>query len=162
MRMASGLIIAWDTTLLLDTVPHRLHSRVYSLHTATYGIVGRASLALTALVMAWAGPRAVAVGSGIGSILVGATWWWVQGRRWPPAEGSAAGEAIPESFSHNPQKATTQPDSRLRHRSRVKQGLASFVRLEKLAASSTFAPNRSSFAHHILGKSKVGPTTPDP
>lgn len=92
MRMASGLIIAWDTTLLLDTVPDRLHSRVFSLHTATYGIVGRASLALTALVMAWAGPRAVAVGSGFGSILVGATWWWVRGRHWPPAGGSAVGD----------------------------------------------------------------------
>ncbi len=76
MRM---VIIAWDTTLLLDTMPARLHSRVYSLHTATYGIVGRASLAITALVMAWAGPRAVAVGPGIGSILVGGTWW-VRGR----------------------------------------------------------------------------------
>ncbi|NMP24794.1 MFS transporter [Sulfobacillus harzensis] len=111
MRMASGLIIAWDTTLLLETVPDRLHSRVYGLHTATYGIVGRASLALTALVMSWAGPRAVAVGSGIGSILVGATWWWVRGRRWPPAGGSAAGEGLAESVSHNPQTATTQPDS---------------------------------------------------
>ncbi len=46
MRMVSGLIIAWDPTLLLDTMPARLHSRVYSLHTATYGIVGRASLAI--------------------------------------------------------------------------------------------------------------------
>lgn len=94
MRMASGLIIAWDTTLLLDTVPARLQSRVFSLHTATYGIVGRVSLALTALVMAWEGPRAVAVESGIGSILVGATWWWVRGRRWPPAGGIATGEGL--------------------------------------------------------------------
>ncbi len=90
MRMASGLIIAWDTTLLLETVPDRLHSRIFSLHTATYGMVGRASLALTALVMAWTGPRAVAVASGIGSILIGATWWWIRGRHWPPANGDGS------------------------------------------------------------------------
>ena len=37
MRMVSGLIIARDTSLLLDTMPARLHSRVYSLHTAPTG-----------------------------------------------------------------------------------------------------------------------------
>jgi len=85
MRMASGLIIAWDTTLLLETVPRRLHSRVFSLHNATYGSVGKISLALTAIFLAWAGPEGIAVGAGVGSMLVGTTWWGVIGRRWPPS-----------------------------------------------------------------------------
>lgn len=110
MRMASGLIIAWDTTLLLETVPDPLHSRIYSLHTATYGIVGRASLALTALVMAWAGTRAVSVAAGVGSVFVGATWWWIRGRHWPPAGGTVVEKRIADSTCPPPTTAT-RPDS---------------------------------------------------
>ena len=84
MRIASGLIIAWDTTLLLETVPPRLHSRVYALHNTTYGLVGKVSLALTALLMAWLGPRGIAVAAGVGSMLVGTLWWMAIGRHWPP------------------------------------------------------------------------------
>lgn len=106
MRMSSGLIIAWDTTLLLETVPPQLHSRVYSLHNATYGTVGKLSLALTALLLAWAGPEGIAVAAGVGSMLVGTTWWMVIGRRWPPSgaptkEASQLLEQIP-SDGHEP------------------------------------------------------------
>ncbi|MCY0909679.1 MAG: MFS transporter [Sulfobacillus thermotolerans] len=106
MRMASGLIIAWDTTLLLETVPPQLHSRVYSLHNATYGTVGKLSLALTALFMAWVGPEGIAVIAGVGSMLVGTTWWVVVGRRWPPSgvTTTEASQIPPQnpSDAHNP------------------------------------------------------------
>jgi hypothetical protein len=106
MRMASGLIIAWDTTLLLETVPPQLHGRVYSLHNAAYGTVGKLSLALTALLLAWAGPEGIAVAAGVGSMLVGTTWWVVIGRRWPPSgapttEASQLPQQIP-SDAHEP------------------------------------------------------------
>ncbi len=118
MRMASGLIIAWDTTLLLETVPPQLHSRVYSLHNATYGTVGKLSLALTALLLAWAGPEGIAVAAGVGSMLVGTTWWVVIGRRWPPSgapttEASQLPQQIP-SAAHEPSSphaANPQPPS---------------------------------------------------
>ncbi len=97
MRMASGLIIAWDTTLLLETVSPQLHSRVYSLHNATYGAVGKLSLALTALLLALAGPQGIAVAAGVGSMLVGTTWWVVIGRRWPPsAAPTTEGSQLPK------------------------------------------------------------------
>ncbi len=82
MRFASGVIIAWDTTLLLETVPDRLHGRVYSLHNATYGAVMRVSLALTGTLLALVGARDVAIGAGIGSIAVGLSWWLAVGRKW--------------------------------------------------------------------------------
>lgn len=83
MRVASGIIIAWDTTLLLETVPDSLHGRVFSLHAATYGAVMRLSLALTGVLLAVVGPEGVAVGAGVGSVLVGVTWWFASGRLWP-------------------------------------------------------------------------------
>lgn len=115
MRMASGLIIAWDTTLLLETVPTQLHSRVYSLHNATYGTVGKLSLALTALLLAWAGPQGIAVAAGVGSMLVGATWWVVIGRRWPPsgaptADARQISQQIP-SATHDPTFPHANPQS---------------------------------------------------
>lgn len=118
MRMASGLIIAWDTTLLLETVPPPFHSRIYSLHNATYGTVGKLSLALTALLLAWAGPEGIAVAAGVGSMLVGTTWWVVIGRRWPPSgvpttEAKQIPPQIP-SDAHKPSSphaANPQPPS---------------------------------------------------
>ena len=116
MRMASGLIIAWDTTLLLETVPTQLHSRVYSLHNATYGTVGKLSLALTALLLAWAGPQGIAVATGVGSMLVGATWWVVIGRRWPPSgapttDARQLSRQIP-SAAHDPPSPRATPQAR--------------------------------------------------
>ncbi len=116
MRMASGLIIAWYTTLLLETVPTQLHSRVYSLHNATYGTVGKLSLALTALLLAWAGPQGIAVATGVGSMLVGATWWVVIGRRWPPSgapttDARQLSRQIP-SAAHDPPSPHATPQAR--------------------------------------------------
>lgn len=82
MRLASGVIIAWDTTLLLETVPDGLHGRIYSLHASTYGAVMQISLAVTGVLLALVGARAVAVGAGVGSLLVGLTWWLSVGRHW--------------------------------------------------------------------------------
>lgn len=47
MRVASGVIIALDTTILLATVPAHLRGRVTSFHMATYNAVSRISLAIS-------------------------------------------------------------------------------------------------------------------
>lgn len=113
MRVASGLIIAWDTTLLLETVPTPLHSRVYSLHNATYGAVGRVSLALTAVLLAWAGPKGIAVAAGVGSMLVGVMWWMVRGRRWPPSGAPAtAPVTLPRTSTQPPTHLPTTRQAR--------------------------------------------------
>jgi MFS family permease len=80
MRMASGMIIALDTTLLLATVPDRLHGRIYALHTTTYGAVMRASLAITGALLLSVSPRTVTLGAGGASMVVGAIWWLAVGR----------------------------------------------------------------------------------
>jgi MFS family permease len=80
MRVASGVIIALDTTLLLATVPDRLHGRIYTLHTTTYGAVMRVSLAITGALLLSVSPRIVTLGAGGASILVGAIWWLAVGR----------------------------------------------------------------------------------
>jgi len=74
------VIIALDTTLLLATVPDRLHGRVYALHTTTYGTVMRASLAITGALLLSVSPRIVTLGAGGASIVVGAIWWLAIGR----------------------------------------------------------------------------------
>lgn len=75
MRVASGVIIALDTTLLLATVPDRLHGRIYALHTTTYGAVMSASLAITGALLLSVSPRIVTLGAGGASIVVDAIWW---------------------------------------------------------------------------------------
>lgn len=80
MRVASGVIIALDTTLLLATVPDRLHGRIYALHTTTYGAVMRASLAITGALLLSVSPRIVTLAAGGASIAVGAIWWLAAGR----------------------------------------------------------------------------------
>jgi len=75
MRVASGVIIALDTTLLLATVPERLHGRLYAVHSTTYGTVGQVSLAITGILLESASPRTVTVAAGMASIAAGAVWW---------------------------------------------------------------------------------------
>jgi MFS family permease len=83
MRVASGVIIALDTTLLLATVPDRLHGRVYALHTTTYGAVGQVSLAVTGALLLSVSPRMVTLGAGVASIVAGAIWWLAVARTNP-------------------------------------------------------------------------------
>jgi len=75
MRVASGVIIALDTTLLLATVPDKLHGRAYALHTTTYGVVSQASLAVTGIALLAVSAQAVTLGAGLASVVVGALWW---------------------------------------------------------------------------------------
>jgi hypothetical protein len=75
MRLASGVIIALDTTLLLATVPERLHGRLYAVHTTTYGTVGRVSLAITGALLLSVAPRTITLAAGVASVAVGAVWW---------------------------------------------------------------------------------------
>jgi hypothetical protein len=80
MRTARGVIIALDTTILLATVPERLRGRITSLHMTTYGAASRVALAAFAGLLAVTGVRTVGVISAAASVLVGAAWWWLNGR----------------------------------------------------------------------------------
>ncbi|MEV6479708.1 MFS transporter [Streptomyces sp. NPDC051576] len=83
MRLASGIIIGLDTTLLLATVPASLRGRVSSIHMTTYNGVARLSLAVFGGLLAVTDIRTIGVCTGIASVLLGAVWWW---RRDPEAE----------------------------------------------------------------------------
>ena len=83
MRVASGVIIALDSTLLLATVPDRLHGRVYALHATTYGAVGQVSLAVTGALLLSVSPRTVTLGAGVASIAAGIIWWLAIARTTP-------------------------------------------------------------------------------
>lgn len=74
MRLASGVIIALDPTLLLANVPDSVHGRVVSFHAATYGMVVRISLALMGLLLAGGHVRVVGLLGGALSVAV--TLWW--------------------------------------------------------------------------------------
>ena len=84
MRTASGVIIALDTTILLAAVPERLRGRVTSLHMTTYNAVSRVALAAFAGFLAIAGVRTVGMAAGAASVLAGAAWWSLNGRRARP------------------------------------------------------------------------------
>jgi hypothetical protein len=81
MRVASGVIIALDTTILLAAVPQGLRGRVTSLHQTTYGAVSRVSLGAFGGFLAAAGVTAVGVATGAASVLAGAAWWGLNGHR---------------------------------------------------------------------------------
>jgi hypothetical protein len=105
MRTASGVIIALDTTILLATVPERLRGRVTSLHMTTYGAASRVALAAFAGLLAVTGVRTVGVLSGAASVIVGVTWWWLNGRRARPLYMSATSAA---DAPDNPGTASSQ------------------------------------------------------
>jgi MFS family permease len=75
MRIASGVIIALDTTILLATVPGRLRGRVTSLHITTYNATSRLSLAVFGGLLAALGTATVGVATGAASAILGALWW---------------------------------------------------------------------------------------
>jgi hypothetical protein len=93
MRTASGVIIALDTTILLATVPECLRGRITSLHMTTYGAASRVALAAFAGLLAVTGVRTVGVVAGAASVIVGAAWWWLNGRRARPLYMSATSAA---------------------------------------------------------------------
>src|SRR5450755_1471693 len=93
MRTASGVIIALDTTILLATVPERLRGRITSLHMTTYGAASRVALAAFAVLLAVTGVRTVGVVAGAASVIVGASWWALNGRRARPLYMSATSAA---------------------------------------------------------------------
>ncbi|WP_405489491.1 hypothetical protein [Streptomyces sp. NBC_00096] len=75
MRLASGVVIALDTTILLATVPAAVRGRVSSLHMTTYGAMARVSLALFAALLLVSDVRTVGVCTGAASVALGALWW---------------------------------------------------------------------------------------
>jgi hypothetical protein len=98
MRTASGVIIALDTTILLATVPARLRGRITSLHMTTYGAASRVALAAFAGLLAVTGVRTVGVVAGAASVIVGAAWWSLNGRRARPLYMSATSAAdVPDN-----------------------------------------------------------------
>jgi hypothetical protein len=101
MRIASGVIIALDTTILLATVPGHLRGRITSLHMTTYGAASRVALAVFAGLLAVTGVRTVGVVAGAASVIVGAAWWWLNGRRARPLYMSATSAAgVPDNPVH--------------------------------------------------------------
>jgi hypothetical protein len=80
MRLASGVIIALDTTILLRTVPGRVRGRVVSLHLTTYGAVARLSLAALGAVLGILSVRTVGIAAGLLSAAIGVAWWRRSGR----------------------------------------------------------------------------------
>ncbi|WAP54940.1 MFS transporter [Streptomyces sp. S465] len=81
MRLASGVIIALDTTILLETVPDSLRGRVTSLHMTTYNAVSQLSLALISGLLAVVDIQSVGIATGVLSTAVGALWWITTARR---------------------------------------------------------------------------------
>ncbi|MEU1312295.1 MFS transporter [Streptomyces cinnamoneus] len=80
MRLASGVIIALDTTVLLATVPAHLRGRVSSIHMTTYSGMARLSLALFGVLLTVSDVRTVGVCTGAASVVLGALWWWRRDR----------------------------------------------------------------------------------
>jgi hypothetical protein len=80
MRVASGVIIALDTTILLAQVPDRLRGRVTSVHLTTYNGVGRLSLAVFSVLLAMTSLPVLGVATGCGSVLAGLAWWLLRDR----------------------------------------------------------------------------------
>lgn len=80
MRLASGYIIALDTTILLETVPARLRGRIASVHMTTYNAVARISLAALGVVLASFSIGAVGIATGAASAAFGLAWWRWSGR----------------------------------------------------------------------------------
>lgn len=80
MRLASGVIIALDTPVLLATVPAAVRGRVSSVHMTTYGAMARVSLALFGGLLVVCDVRTVGVCTGAASVLLGVLWWWRRDR----------------------------------------------------------------------------------
>ncbi|WP_028935551.1 MFS transporter [Pseudonocardia spinosispora] len=86
MRLASGVVIALDTTLLLATVPAELRGRVTSLHMTTYAAMARVSLALFGALLTISDPRLLGIGAGVSSLLIGLVWAGMLRGRTPGGE----------------------------------------------------------------------------
>jgi MFS family permease len=80
MRLASGYVIALDTTILLETVSPRLRGRIVSLHMTTYSAVARISLAAVGAALTAASISTIGIAAGITSAGFGVVWWWRSGR----------------------------------------------------------------------------------
>lgn len=101
MRLFSGVIIALDTTILLDTVPDTFRGRVTSLHMTTYNAVSQLSLAVVSGLLATVGIRAVGIATGVLSALVGLLWWLTTARHTRTAYLTAAAHPVPEPPTPN-------------------------------------------------------------
>jgi predicted MFS family arabinose efflux permease len=80
MRLASGYVIALDTTILLRTVPPRLRGRIVSLHMTTYSAVARISLAAVGAALTALSISTIGIAAGIASAWFGLMWWRRSGR----------------------------------------------------------------------------------
>ncbi len=80
MRLASGYVIALDTTILLETVPPRLRGRIVSLHMTTYSAVARISLAAVGAALTALSISTIGMAAGVASAGFGVVWWRRSGR----------------------------------------------------------------------------------
>lgn len=81
MRLASGFIIALDTTILLETVPAEFRGRVTSIHVTTYNATARLSLAALGAALGWVALTTLGIAAGLLATAVGMTWWLLAGSR---------------------------------------------------------------------------------
>ncbi|MEU5155904.1 MFS transporter [Glycomyces sp. NPDC021274] len=90
MRLASGIIIALDTTILLETVPAEFRGRVTSIHVTTYSATARLSLAVLGAALGWAALTTLGITAGLLATATGIAWWLFAGRRAQAAYREAA------------------------------------------------------------------------
>lgn len=90
MRLASGFIIALDTTILLETVPAEFRGRVSSIHVTTYNATARLSLAVLGTALGWFALTTLGIAAGFLATATGIAWWFFTGRRSQAAYREAA------------------------------------------------------------------------
>ncbi|MFG3340391.1 MFS transporter [Glycomyces sp. NPDC048151] len=102
MRLASGCVIALDTTILLDTVPAELRGRVTSIHVTTYNATARLSLAALGTALGWFSLSALGIAAGLLATATGFAWWFLAGRRSQTVyiTADAGGVSLQRSGSH--------------------------------------------------------------
>jgi hypothetical protein len=100
MRLASGFIIALDTTILLETVPAEYRGRVTSIHVTSYNATARLSLAALGAALGWFALTTLGIAAGLLAAATGIVWWLLAGRRSQAAYITAVpGESLPRSES---------------------------------------------------------------
>ncbi|WP_407837510.1 MFS transporter [Streptomyces sp. DSM 116496] len=99
MRLASGVIIALDTTVLLATVPAAVRGRVSSLHMTTYGAMARVSLALFGGLLTVCDVRTVGICTGAASVVLGILWWCLRDREAQRGYPAAVAEREPAAVA---------------------------------------------------------------
>ncbi len=77
MRIAGGLIIPLDTTLIQNNTPDDMRGRVFSLHGSIYGSIMQLSIFFTGVLLEWFSPQVIGVIFGSICFIVSFTWLYL-------------------------------------------------------------------------------------